>query len=340
MSRHIKQRKISTPELIAQINPKNKQLISEWINYLRSVQRSDGTIKSYNEDLTFIMCWNILYNDNKFFIDWTKRNVISLQTWCVNFGNSPARIRRLKAVLSSLSNYIENMWDEDYPNFRNIIKKVENPVATPVLKKTVFSDEDIDTLLDILTEKGYYDRACAVALARWSGRRKAELLRFRVSDFAEDKIVCNGALYKSAPIKTKGRGIYGKQLECFTLGKYFKPYLDRWMDYRFSHGIIGEMLFPSPIRRGESISESTLTTWAEDFTKLINKDFYWHSLRHMTVTSFKKAGMPDSVIKSYIGWDSLDMVGLYDDTETSEQLGLFFNGDGIVKRDAFTLASL
>lgn len=50
MSRHIKQRKISTPELIAQINPKNKQLISEWINYLKSVQRSDGTIKSYNEE--------------------------------------------------------------------------------------------------------------------------------------------------------------------------------------------------------------------------------------------------------------------------------------------------
>ena len=83
MSRHIKQRKISTPELIAQINPKNKQLISEWINYLKSVQRSDGTIKSYNEDLEILEAihkpdyFYDLVNRNKMALDDIKGEVVS-----------------------------------------------------------------------------------------------------------------------------------------------------------------------------------------------------------------------------------------------------------------------
>jgi integrase len=70
----------------------------------------------------------------------------------------------------------------------------------------VWEDEELDQLLDKLIEKKWFDKACYLALAMYSGRRKAELCRFKVSDFDDDKLVCGGALYKSAPIKTKGRG--------------------------------------------------------------------------------------------------------------------------------------
>ena len=72
---------------------------------------------------------------------------MKLQNWMINTnGNSPARVRRLRAALSSLGNFVESVLDEEYPNFRNIINKIEAPVLEPVREKTVLTDEIYDTI--------------------------------------------------------------------------------------------------------------------------------------------------------------------------------------------------
>ncbi len=219
MSRKTKMNSITSPELLAQVNPDNMQLLADFLDYLRSVQRSETTIAGYENDIQIAWVWCLQNNHNEFFVKWTKRNVVAYQNWLLNSNeNSPARIRRLKASLSSLSNYICNVLDDEFPEFRNIINKVENPVNRPVREKTVWEDEELDQLLDKLIEKKWFDKACYLALAMYSGRRKAELCRFKVSDFDDDKLVCGGALYKSAPIKTKGRG-GGKMINCYTLAR-------------------------------------------------------------------------------------------------------------------------
>lgn len=75
----------------------------------------------------------------------------------------------------------------------------------------------------------------------YGGRRKSEICRFKVSDFDDNHLVFGGAMYKSSPILTKGN----KYLECYTLAKRFKPYLDMWIDYRTENGIVSEWLFPA-----------------------------------------------------------------------------------------------
>lgn len=321
---------ITSPELLAQVNPKNKTLLQDFLDYLRSVQRSETTIAGYRNDIEIAWVWCLQFNDNLFFVDWTKRQIVRYQNWLrENNSNSPARIKRLKASLSSLSNYIENVLDEEYPNFRNIINKIESPVNQPVREKTVFTDEQIDGLLNTLTESKQYDKACAVALALYSGRRKSELLRFRVSDFSDDNLVCGGSLYKTGKIKTKGRGVQGKQLECFCLAKQFKPYLDRWLEYRKESGIESEWLFPLKENPKEQMKVSTLNSWAKTFSVILNADFYWHALRHMTVTNFIRAGIPDTVIQQYIGWADISMVPVYSDVEADEQLAMYFTEHGI-----------
>ena len=100
------------------------------------------------------------------------------------------------------------------------------------------------------------------------------------------------------------------------LAKQFKPYLDRWLAYRERHGIVSDWLFPSPMDPRVAISESSLDDWTKQFSELLPEPFYWHSMRHLICTAFKKAGIPDSVIKEYIGWDHIDMVAMY------------FNADG------------
>lgn len=325
MGRSIIMNHITSPELLAQINPVNKRLTRDFVSYLRTLQKSEGTISAYIGNLNIAFTWNLMFNDNKSFIDWTKRNVIAFQCWLIeNNKNSPARVKQIKSTLSSLSNYIENILDDEYPTFRNIIIKIESPLPCAVLEKSIFTDEQIDDLLDYLTRIGKYDRACAVALARYSGRRKSELLRFKVSDFTPDRLICNGSLYKSDLIKTKGHGVNGKMMHCYVLADKFKPYLDQWLEFRSHIGLHSEWLFPKIGDSTKPLSKSTLTSWTKDFTEYLGIKFYWHALRHMCVTAFKKSKLPDSVIQAYIGWSSLDMVSLYSDIEVEDQLSAYF----------------
>ena len=340
MGRRTKMNSITSPEKLAQVNPENMQLMRDYLNYLRSVQRSETTIHGYENDLQIAWVWCLEQNDNKFFIDWTKRNIVAYQNWLLYTNeNSPARVRRMKASLSSLANYVENVLDDEYPDFRNIIKRIENPVNRPVREKTVWEEEQIEDLLQQLTKRQQYEKACMLALGAYGGRRKAELCRFRVSDFDPDKLVCGGALYKSAPIKTKGQG-GGKIIPCYTLAKKFQPYLDLWMKERERRGIESEWLFPSESNPKEQIQISTVNSWANTFSKLSGENFYWHSLRHAFTTSLAKAGIPDGVIQTIVNWESADMVRIYKDIDADEEIGMYFQGGEIKAPEQKSLGDL
>lgn len=328
MGRKTKMNNITSPELIAQVNPENIELLNDFVDYLKSVQRSPTTIEAYKSDIMIAFVWCLQHNGNTFFVNWTKRQISKYQNWLINEnGNSPARVRRLKASLSSMGLFVENVLDDEYPNFRNIINKIESPPNQPVREKTIMTEEEIVSLLDKLVERKRFDQACFVALGAYGGRRKSELCRFKVSDFDDDHLVCDGALYKSDPIKTKGRGL-GKFINCYTLAKKFKPYLDLWMQDREQKNIESEWLFPNPANTKESLPVSTINSWTNTFSRISGKDFYVHALRHAFTTSLAQAGIPDSVIQSLVAWESADMVRLYDDTSTDEQIGMYFkNGD-------------
>ena len=330
MSRKTIINSITSPELIAQINPDNARLKDDFLEYLKSVQRSPGTIVGYRNDLEIFFVWVLQNAKNKFFVDVSKRDLVAFQNWMINENkNSPSRVRRIKAAISSLSNFVENILDDEpeFRGFRSIVRKIENPALQPVRAKTVWEDDELEELLDKLVEKQAYDRACYLALAMYSGRRKSELCRFRVSDFNDDKLVCDGALYKSSPIKTKGRS-GGKFIPCYTLAKKFKPYLQMWLDERKRIGLESEWLFPLKANPAEHIGVATANSWANAFTRLSGRDFYAHSIRHYFTTSLARAGIPDGVIQSIVAWESSDMVRLYTDIEADEQIGMYFsNGD-------------
>lgn len=336
MPRRTKQNDITSPELLSQINPENQRLKQDFISYLQSIQRSPKTINGYSNDIDIFFVWNLLYNGNKFFPKISKRDYAAYQYWLINEnGNSPARVRRLKSTISSMSNYVENILDdeEEFKGFRSTIRKIESPAMQQVRKKTVWSDEALDELLDKLSATGQHKKACMLALAMCSGRRKAELCRFSVDDFKDENLVCGGALYKtSEPIQTKGFGL-GKYIYCYTLAKKFKPYLDAWMNERAERGIESKWLFPSSDDPTEQISDTTLNSWATTFSRMTGEDFYWHSLRHYFTTHLAKAGLPDGVIQEIVGWESADMVRVYKDMSAEEQIAQYFSEDGEIRTD-------
>ncbi len=341
MGRKTKQNKITSPELIAQINPKNIRLINDFLDYLRSVGKAESTIKAYTSDLYIFFVWALQNVGNKYFPEISKRDIVAYQNWLLRSNeNSPARVRRLKATLSSLSNYIEAILDDELPNFRSIIRKIENPINAPTREKTVLTDEQADTLLEYLTEHGQYEKACCFALARYSGRRKSELVRFKVSYFDNENIIY-GSLYKTPEkIRTKGRGVNGKMLTCYVLSKPFQPYLDRWLAERQNLGIESEWLFPDKDDPAQPLPISTLNSWAETFSNILGIPVYWHSLRHFFTTSLAKANLPDSVIKTIIGWESLEMVEIYKDIDDEEEIGKYFQDGEIVGQKQTGLSDL
>lgn len=330
MSRKTKMNSITSPELVAQINPDNIRLKNDFLDYLKSIQRSPGTISGYSNDLDIFFVWVLQHARNKPFTEITKRDLVAYQNWLINENqNSSSRVRRLKSAISSLSNFVEAILDEEpeFKGFRSIVRKIENPALQVVREKTVWEDDELEDLLDKLVELQHYEKACFLALAMYSGRRKSELCRFKMSDFADDKLVCDGALYKSSPIKTKGRG-GGKYIPCYTLAKKFKPYFDLWAKQRVELRITSEWLFPSNSNPAEHIGIPTVNSWAKTFSRMTGKDFYTHSLRHYFTTSLARAGIPDGVIQSIVAWESSDMVRLYTDIDTDEQIGMYFaNGD-------------
>lgn len=339
MPRKTKRTKITSEEKLAQINKNNLQLKEDFLLYLKSVQRSPGTITGYNSDLNIVFTYILDNLGNKDFQNISKRDLIRLQNWLVSEELSSARIRRIKSAISSLSNYCENILSDDDPEFegyRSIIRKIESPPLRPVREKTVWSDQELQDLLDRLTMNKEYKKACYVALAMYGGRRKAELARFKMSDFGDDKLVCGGALYKSDPILTKGN----KYLNCYTLAKKFKPYLDAWVSEREELGIESPWLFPSPSNPEEHISIGAFDNWADQFSRMTGRDFYPHSLRHFYVTSLSRAGLPESVIVRVLGWSDPSMFFIYNDQDDEELFDQYFGEDGIKQVESKTLSDL
>lgn len=322
---------ITTPELLQQVLPSNVELADDFIDYLKSIGRAETTIEQYKSDLRIFWVWNLQHNQNKEFIKITKREFARFQNHCLNeWGWSPKRIRRVKSVLSSMSNYIENILDEEpeFEGYRAVVRKIESPADDVVREKSIFTTEELQGLLDYLVEHEEYEKACMLSLAMNSGRRKAELPRFKVNYFTDENVRF-GSLYKTPEkVRTKGRG-KGKYLELYVMKKPFDPYLRLWLDERERLGIESEWLFPLKSNPAEPLKPETLDSWAETFSRILQKPFYFHSLRHYFTSECLKNNLPASVVQEIVGWESADMVNLYDDRDADETLAKYFDENGI-----------
>lgn len=319
---------ITNEENLKKINKKNIDLMNDYLDYLVSIDRSPTTIKGYKNDLEIFFCWNLENNDNKYFVDLTKREIAKFQKYALSdWGWSTNRLSRVKSVLSSMSNYIENILDDEIENFRPIIRKVESPVKQTVREKTVITDEEVQMILDTLVEQKKYIVACIFSLAAFGGARKSELLRYKVNYFDDSNIMADAALYKTPEkIQTKGRGSSGKLLTKYTLLD-FKKYFDLWMQQRNELGLDNEYLFIG--KDNQLLSVSTLDYYTENISNILGRPFYFHSLRHQLCSRLFRIGLPSDVIQEYFGWSSADMLNIYNDNEASDSFGKFFTNDGI-----------
>jgi site-specific recombinase XerD len=75
---------ITSPEAWEKVNKENKSLLTEFLEYLKSTDKSALTVLNYESDLKIIFTWCLLENENKFFIKFTKRDIIKCQNYLLN----------------------------------------------------------------------------------------------------------------------------------------------------------------------------------------------------------------------------------------------------------------
>ena len=186
-------------------------------------------------------------------------------------------------------------------------------------------------------------KACFISLAVNSGRRKAELPRFKASWFCDDNVIF-GSLYKTPElVKTKGRGSRGKALTLYTFKKEFDPYLSLWLEERNRLGITSDWLFPRKIGNqylDEPVTIEAIDGWCDEFSEVVHKPFYMHSLRHYWTTQALKSSLPSNVVQELCGWSSADMVSLYDDSTAEDMFAKYFDENGIKQVEQKSLSDL
>lgn len=321
MARKTEQHSYYTEEKWNKVNEDNKQLINDFLNYLRSIDRSPETVKSYENDLQIYFLWNLENNKNKFFIDVKKKDVVNYQNWMIHIMKlSPSRVRRLKSAISSLSNYIVDILDEEYSDFKNIINKIKPPQKQEVREKTVLKDEQVEFLINYLVDKKQYVKACFVACLAASAVRKSEIVQFRVSFINEEKLTEDG-FYVTPEIRCKGAGVRGLQKNKYIIKEIMKKYFDLWMEEREKLGIDNEELFVIK-RKGiwKPISNDTVDSWMQTFSKILNEDCYAHCFRHYSATWLKRNGASIEQIQEFLGHSSSEVTQIYIDIGAEESL--------------------
>lgn len=323
MSRTTFKKVITSEENLEKINPKNKKMAERFLKE-KDTRSSDGTIENYRSDLNIFFTWNLLENDNKFFVDIKKIEFSDFFSYCMSelkWGS--ARFSRMRSCLSSFSNFIEKYFDEDYPMFRNVIlKAIESMPKTYRREKTILSDEQLDSLLKKLVDGKKYQMACWLALAISSGARFSELLRFDIDIINEENLAFDDIFIETMkPIKTKGRTKEGKVINKYIIKELFLPYYKLWLPERESilleTGQKHNKLF---IRKdGLPIESGGIRNWIEHFEKELGIPFYPHCLRHYTTTYLSRIGLPDTLIKEIFGWASVDMVEIYTDLTAKDR---------------------
>lgn len=342
----------ATPEDIEKINPDNLAICDEFIRYYRATDHSEASIKVTKSNLNIFFCYVLNHLKNRHFAHIRRKDYINFQSYLLDNGLSPARIRAIRSSISSLASYVEfniveeidEEFDEEeyklWRKWKNVINSIPAPKSNAIREKTILSEEDVDKLLDYLVSKKQYQKACVLSLALCSGARKSELNQFLVSDFNEENIVFN-SLYRSHKIRCKGSGKLGKQLNKYVIKSNFDKYLDLWLEKRKELGIDSEYLFVIKGDNGfEQMPVSTLNSYARSFTKILGNSFYWHSCRHYTTTLFVTLGLSSEAIVQFFGWSNESMIAIYNDRDKADSLAEYFKDGEIVQKEQKSLTDL
>ena len=314
--------KITTPELINKINPDNKKLVDKFLRNFNT-KRSDTSVNSYTSNFNIFFVWNLLYNNNTFFIDIKKSQLVDFFDYAVtDLKWSSNRFAQVHSSLSSLSTFIENILDDEYPDFKNNIKKIEKLHKELVREKSIFSTEELENLSKWLKSKGLTQEVCLLSLIMSSGARISELTRFTTELIDLNNVVHEGLFLETTKeMQVKGRGKTGKKIYRYIIKDIFEPHYINWLTQRdkimSKNNQEHNYIFIK--KDGSPADPNTLRRWMKKWTKFLGKTWYAHAGRHYWTTYLIKSGCEADFVQDLQKWSDSSLVSLYNDSTSKEK---------------------
>lgn len=315
-------------EIWEKVNEFNRSILDEFIE--NSVELSPKTKKVYNSNLKIWFIWVMENAKNKSQIEIKPLDFKRYQNWLTNRGCSSSDINNKRAAISSLNGYIETYYADDYPTFRNFINKsIKRPTKEFVHEKEPLTKEEFAGLLNILKERGDWQKVAYLMFTFDTGCRRAEsrqLLKNVVNTLPIKKEL-NGeskVLYLTHPIRCKGSGSVGK-VRKLTFSDETMAAIKRWLEvrgeddcpYMFITKYNGEI---------KQVSETCFNGWAKNcFEKIVGRRVHPHLFRESRATqAVVEDGKDIETVRALLGHESSETTKIYVIRDDPDDVGDLF----------------
>lgn len=266
------------PEIYELANPQNKELLKDYLIELKSKRRKPNTISQYFMDGRMIICYVKLHMNDKYFLDFTKKDFRQISLWITDercVGN--ARYNRIFALIHGMMEYAED--EEEYEYEKNYARKIKNLPRKPIKPIVFLEDEQIKKLrVYLLAHKRY--RECAfLDVCYDSTARINEVMQMKKEDLLENRYsnIVTGKRDKQFNVIFHQQGLQSLSL---------------YLNQR-GHDSVDALWVNLRSKDHKPIKSCTAYGWVKNMCKILsniegkNYDFSPHSFRHSALENYE-----------------------------------------------------
>jgi integrase len=234
------------------------------------------------------------------------------QNWLDGLGLSSSAVRLRRSLASSLSNYIELYYGEDYPLFRNIFPKgVAHVPHSFKNEKVPFTVDEFNHLIKTLDEQEEYQMKLYALLAYYTGSRRSECIQV-LKECAEHEKVKDKEFYATNLVRGKGAGKNGKPFKLY-FNDTVMDAMKEWLEIR---GMDDEpALFVRRFKDGrvEPLQRETFNEWTSGkFSEILAMRITPHMFRRSRATHMVvDEGLSIDKAKSLLNHESSETTSIY-----------------------------
>lgn len=312
-----------TDEKWSLVDSENRKIVEEYLE--QSIQLSDHTLKQYTSALRIFFYWIYENAGNKKFYEIKSKDFLFYQNYLSKIGMSSSGIRLKRSAVSSLNNYIEVFYQDEYPMFRNYINKgIPTPKQKFINKKEPLTMEEYNNLCSELEKRELWQHLAYLKFSFSSGARRSEVAQL-LKDVVnyEPKIktisVLNDGVveervskyYLTHNIRCKGSSKEGK-IRQLAFDEEAMEAIKKWIAFRGEDNC--EYVFISGSGdTSKKISVETFNFWCRTiFEEIVGRRVHPHLIRETRATTLVvEQGKDIEVAKKLLGHESSATTEIY-----------------------------
>lgn len=183
------------------VNDLNKSMMDYYLVNKKSLKPSSA--RQYENAIRIFLLWVCEYSDNESIITIKKRKILEYQNWLIEQGLSYNAVIFKRNALSAFFDFISEYFNDEYEDFKNIIKEVPMPKNESLKKKRYVDKKEMNILREELKKANKYNQLAFVEITYFTGLRKEEIL-----DLKRDIIDIHYNNDKLYPVKVGNRKVY------------------------------------------------------------------------------------------------------------------------------------